>query len=64
MKNPNGAESQLAKGCEKLSRYKPAYKNIRVDELLNQVAEFMHILKQTSPDAKTYSELVEKIPKL
>ncbi len=44
-KNPKGAVSQLSKGIEKLSDYRPGYQGVELDSLLKEIEMCRDIIK-------------------
>ncbi|NIR49716.1 DUF309 domain-containing protein [candidate division KSB1 bacterium] len=63
MKNLKGAESQLTKGLQKLSKYEPKYENIDVSELIRQVKTCLERIRETG-NGGFHRELIQLIPKL
>ena len=49
-KNPKGAVSQLSKGIEKLSDYRPGYQGVELDSLLKEIEMCRDIIKNGIPE--------------
>ena len=58
--NPKGALSQLGKGIEKLSDYKPEFQGVELDNLLKEIEKCREIIK----NAKVMEFDIGLIPKI
>jgi predicted metal-dependent hydrolase len=58
--NPKGALSQLGKGIEKLSDYKPAFQGVELNNLLQKIEMCREIIKKGTPE-EFDTKLIPKI---
>ncbi len=61
MKNLKGAESQLSKGVDKLSKYEPRYRDMNVTGLIKQARACLDKIRETNEEPP-WDELVDLIP--